>query len=634
MEAAHRSRIFALKPPFGGTLARRALALVEPALSRLLSLAPIEDLYRSIPLGLAGVDFIDAVLESMGVQVRLSPDELSRVPKDGPVIVVANHPYGGLEGLVLAKMLLAVRPDARIMANFLLSRIPELRELFVFVDPFGGASATEGNVRPLKECLRVLRGGGLLGVFPAGAVSHPRLVDGRLAVADPAWNSTVARLARRTEATVVPVHFSGRNSRLFLALGLVHPLLRTAMLPREFINKSGQSVVVRVGSPITPARLARVSACETEADACVTRYLRLRTDLLRDRPDRPRRRPPLFPQKTAARQEALIAPVPPQLLADEIARLPAGAVLHQSGEFAVIEAKADQIPLGLREIGRLRELTFRRVGEGTGKACDLDGFDPFYRHLFLWNTEKKEIAGAYRVGRTDELLENKGPQGLYTSTLFVLKAAFFSRISPALEMGRSFVRPEYQKSYSPLLLLWKGLAQMVVREPRYRVLFGPVSITNEYKHASRRLIASYFEGNVNNPNLARLVRPKTPLRGQTWLSRAAKTLVGDLDDLLALIDDIEADRKGIPVLLRQYLKLGGKILAFNVDKDFADCLDGLIVVDLLQADRKQLERYMGKGGLAVFTAYHQARAQAEAAEEGESEGVCVDASGGTEERCA
>ena len=627
MDAACRSRIFALTPPFGGTLARRALSLVEPALGRLLSLKPIEDLYRSIPRGLTGGAFVDAVLASMDVQVRLAPEELARIPKTGPVVVVSNHPFGGLEGLILAKMLLAVRPDARIMANFLLTRIPELRELFVFVDPFGGASATEGNVRPLKESLRVLRAGGLLGIFPAGAVSHLCLQNGRLGVADPAWNTTVARLARRTEATVVPVHFSGRNSRLFQTLGLVHPLLRTAMLPREFINKSGRTIVARVGSPITPARLARVASCEAEADSCVTRYLRLRTDLLRDRPNRPRRRPPLFPHKNAARQEALIAPIAPDLLADEIARLPADAVLHQSGEFAVIEAKAEAIPLALREIGRLRELTFRRVGEGTGKACDLDAYDPFYRHLFLWNAEKKEIAGAYRIGRTDELLAQKGAQGLYTSTLFVLKAEFFSRISPALEMGRSFVRPEYQKSYSPLLLLWKGLAQMVVREPRYRVLFGPVSITNEYKHASRRLIASYFEGNVNNPNLARHVRPKTPLRGQGWLARASQTLVGDLDDLLALIDDIEADRKGIPVLLRQYLKLGGKVLAFNVDKDFADCLDGLIVVDLLQADRRQLERYMGKGGLAVFNAYHKARAQVETED-------AAEAPRNADERCA
>ena len=604
MDAIQHRDIFALTPPFGSPILRRAVSLVEPALSRLLSLGRLRDLYAGLPKGLDAPDFIDALLEAMEVDIRASAEELGRIPKTGPVVVVANHPFGGLEGVALAKLLLAVRPDVKIMANSLLARVPELRDLLVCVNPFGGAAAIGSNARPMRECLTVLKEGGLLAVFPAGAVSSPRLVNGRIDVADSPWSDTVARLVRKTQATVVPVRFAGRNSRLFQTLGLLHPVLRTLMLPREFANKQGATVEARIGSPTPYERLARLAGADNDPDGRIMRYLRLRTALLRDRPHKPRRLPLFFPKQAANRQEALFPAVHPDLLADEIAALPAAAVLHQTGEFAVIEAKAEQIPLALGEIGRLRELTFRRVGEGTGKACDLDRFDPFYRHLFLWNIEKREIAGAYRIGRTDELLAAHGKAGLYTSTLFTLRTAFFRQIDPALEMGRSFIRPEYQKSYAPLLLLWKGLAQMVVREPRYRILFGPVSISSEYKHASRRLMAGYFEGNASHPALARHVRPKTPLRGQAWLTRAAKTLVADLDDLLTLIDDIEADRKGIPVLLRQYLKLGGKLLAFNVDKDFSDCLDGLIVVDLLQADRRQLERYMGKEGLAAFQAYH------------------------------
>ncbi|MYL85022.1 GNAT family N-acetyltransferase [Desulfovibrio aerotolerans] len=604
MDASQDRDIFDLTPTFGGPILRRAVALVEPALSHVLSLGRLRDLYAGLPKGLAAPDFIDALLAAMEVGIRASSDELARIPKTGPVVVVANHPFGGLEGLALAKMLLTVRPDAKIMANSLLARVPELRDLLICVNPFGGPAATGDNARPLRECLTTLKNGGLLAIFPAGAVSSPRLVNGRIDVADSPWSATVARLVRKTQATVVPIRFAGRNSHLFQTLGLLHPALRTLLLPREFANKQGTTVEARIGSPTPYERLARLAGNDNDPDGRIMRYLRLRTALLRDRPHKPRRLPLFFPKQAAARQEALFPAVHPELLADEIAALPASATLHQTGEFAVIEAKAEQIPLALGEIGRLRELTFRRVGEGTGKACDLDRFDPFYRHLFLWNIEKKEIAGAYRIGRTDELLAAHGKAGLYTSTLFTLKTAFFRQIDPALEMGRSFIRPEYQKSYAPLLLLWKGLAQMVVREPRYRILFGPVSISSEYKHASRRLMAGYFEGNASHPALAKHVRPKTPLRGQAWLTRAAKTLVADLDDLLSLIDDIEADRKGIPVLLRQYLKLGGKLLAFNVDKDFSDCLDGLIVVDLLQADRRQLERYMGKDGLAAFQAYH------------------------------
>lgn len=605
MERTALPSLFSLPPRHAGLLAHRTTALALSAVARVLSLPPIDALYRSVPANLTGGEFVDAVLDAMHVRIRVAGDELARIPQQGPVVVVANHPFGALEGLILAKMLLAVRPDVKIMANYLLSRLPELRDLFVLVDPFGSQGAKGHNIRPMRECLKVLTAGGLLGVFPAGEVAHPRLENGRLAIADPNWSPTVARLVRQTGATVVPIHFSGQNSRLFQLLGLAHPLLRTAMLPREFINKRGSTIAARVGRPLDCERLARLPGCQgnSDPDACIIRSLRLRTSLLGDRPYRKRRLPPLFPPKGFSRQHALIAPVEPKAMAAEIAALPESSVLLASGEFLVIEATANAIPRTLQEIGRLRELTFRSVGEGTGKSCDLDGFDKTYRHLFLWNVERQEVAGAYRVGRTDELLASSGPRGLYTSTLFVLKRRFLERIGPALEMGRSFVRPEYQKSYSPLLLLWKGLARMVAREPRYRVLFGPVSISNTYKNASRRLMASYLEDQTS-PGLARLVRPKTPLRGQTWLSRAARSLVHDLDDLLTIIDDIEADNKGIPVLLRQYLKLGGKLLAFNVDRDFADALDGLIVVDLLAANPRQLERYMGKDGLAAFTAYH------------------------------
>jgi putative hemolysin len=583
---------------------RGLFELGRAPLSRLLGLARIEKLYADIPAGITGREFVDGALRTFRFSYRVSDEDLARIPESGPVVVVANHPFGGLEGLILAGLLASRRSDVKIMANFLLERIPELAEFFIFVDPFGSSGAAKQNIRPLKESLAHLRRGGILGVFPAGEVSHLQFKNRRPTVSDPVWSASVARMVRKTGATVVPMYFDGTNSRLFQLLGLVHPRLRTALLPREFLNKAGRPIEARIGTPIPFSRLEQLCEGEDNADELVIRYLRMRSYLLGARGTKSRPRPKLFLPKAPARQEALIPAGDPQLMADEIAALPKNCHMFKSGDFSVICAEAGQIPLILREIGRLRELTFRKVGEGSGKACDLDAFDRYYLHLFIWNETGREVVGAYRIGRTDEILARMGQRGLYTDTLFVLKERFLRHISPALEMGRSFVRPEYQKSYSSLLLLWKGLARFVVQNPAYKILFGPVSITNEYKTASRQLIARYFKEQNALPELARLVRPRTPLKEQHWLKNAARTLVTDLDDLVDLLADIESDQKGIPVLLRQYLKLGGKLLAFNVDHEFADALDGLIVVDLLRTDRKQLERYMGKEGLAGFLDFH------------------------------
>jgi putative hemolysin len=583
---------------------RGLIALTKTPLFGLLGLRRIDEVYADIPQGVTGQAFVDATLQAFRFSYRVSEEDLARIPESGPVVVVSNHPFGGLEGLILAGLLSTRRPDVKIMANFLLQRIPELAEFFIFVDPFGTGDATKQNIGPLKESLGHLRQGGILGVFPAGEVSHLQFKNRRPVVSDPAWSASVARIVRKTGATVVPVFFDGTNSRLFQLLGLVHPRLRTALLPREFLNKADRPIEARIGAPIPFSRLEQLCEGEDDADELIIRYMRMRSYLLAARGGKHRPRPKLFSPKAPARQEALIAAADPQLLADEIAALPPECRMFTSGEFSVICAEAEQIPLGLREIGRLRELTFRRVGEGSGKACDLDAFDRYYLHLFIWNEKSQEMVGAYRIGRTDEILSRMGQRGLYTDTLFVLKERFLRHISPALEMGRSFVRPEYQKSYSSLLLLWKGLARFVAQNPKYKILFGPVSITNEYKTASRQLIARYFKEQNALPELARLVRPRTPLKEQHWLKNAARTLVTDLDDLAELLADIETDQKGLPVLLRQYLKLGGKLLAFNVDHEFADALDGLIVVDLVRTDRKQLERYMGKDGLARFLSFH------------------------------
>lgn len=590
-----RRNVFVLGSGAAAPLARTVLQAAAAPLSRMLGLDRLDTLYRSIPAGAQGRDFSRAAMRALRVDYRADPAELARIPDRGPVVVAANHPFGGLEGILLLDMLLSVRPDIRIMANHVLSRVPEFAPLFVFVDPFGSPQAPARNVAPLRQALRHVRQGGLLGVFPAGAVAHFTLRERR--VAEPAWSPAIVRLARTCGATVVPVHFSGANGPGFQVAGLVHPGLRTMLLAREVLNKADRTVTVRVGSPVPPSCLEGMDAGEA------ARFLRMRAEVLGGG-ESPLRLSNAATARAMRRHEALAPAEPPAAMSREIAALPPESLLVQSGQFRVYEARAEAIPGVLDEIGRLREATFRRAGEGSGRSRDLDAYDRTYSHVFLWNAERREVAGAYRLGRTDEILRRQGRGGLYVDSLFKLRPGFPALLGPALELGRSFVRPEYQKSYSPLLLLWRGIGQVVARRPRYRILFGPVSISNDYRPASRQLIAGYFESLAESPRLAGLARPRTPLRGPAWIRRAAGTLAGDLEGLCQLVGDIEGRGRSLPVLLRQYLKLGGEILAFNVDRDFGDALDGLIVVDLARTDPKTLERYLGPQGLKDFQAYH------------------------------
>ena len=574
-------------------LGQKLPAPVEGAIEKLLALDQFDRLYEDAAGGSSPRPIAERTLAMLNVQPQVSGRDLALVPKQGPVVAVANHPFGLIEGAILGSVLPSVRPDLKIMANHLLATMPETSQWCIFVDPFGGEGAARANHKGLKDAIAWLKHGGMLAVFPAGEVSHLNLKE--RAVIDPEWNHSVARLIRITGASVLPMYFRGANSALFQLLGFLHPRVRTALLPHELFNKHNRSIEVRIGSPIAPAKMRAY-----QDDVALIRYLRHRTYLLQNR-EAPKQAPVA---KNAPPASGILS----EALAQEIARLAPERTLVETGEFSVLLAKAGEIPEVLNEIGRLREVTFRQVGEGTGRAIDLDGFDQHYWHLFVWNRAANEVAGAYRLGPSDEILASLGPEGFYTSRLFQWKRPFLDRISPALELGRSFVRPEYQKTYAPLLLLWKGIGQFLLRNPQYKLLFGPVSISNGYTAASRQLMVKFLSAYRQSPELAPLVRARNPFRhkGSKPSAKLADELMGDaawdVEELSALVADVEIDRKGVPVLLKQYLKLGGELVAFHVDRRFADALDGLIVVDLRKTDPRVLERYMGKEGAAQFLA--------------------------------
>lgn len=540
--------------------------------------------------GGSGAAIAGDLLKAFDIRFEINGKDAERIPRQGKALVVANHPFGIVEGLILAVLLDSVRQDYRIVANSVLTGIGRLSDVFVTVNPFETAQAHIENRRPLRACLEWLAGSGLLAMFPAGEVAHLHLMEH--SITDPPWKTTAARLALRAHCPVVPIYFEGANSLSFQLAGTLHPHLRTIGLAREFCKLRGKTIQVRIGSAIPASTLATYDDPNR-----ATEYLRSRTFFLANRP----RTALVHPPTTLAPERSTTVPPPAgQLLAEEVAALPAECELVRSGDFSVYLATATELPRILTEIGRCRELSFRLVGEGTGKEIDLDWFDSHYYHLFLWNRADNRLAGAYRLALSAEVLERYGIRGLYTSTLFRYQPEFFTRLGPAIEMGRSFVSPEYQKSYSPLLLLWKGITRFIERHPEAAVLFGAVSISRDYRAASRRLMATYLSKRAAHA-LAKLVAPRMPFRSKESSSiRRLALVAANIEDISLSIADIEDDGKGIPVLVRQYLKAGGKLLAFNVDPQFSDTLDALLLADLRSAPPPILERCLGRADAKAF----------------------------------
>jgi len=559
---------------------------------QLLGLQRCAQLYRQIESTCEPVDFAAQALKKLGVSCQVLSNDQVRIPAAGPCILIANHPFGGIEGLALFELIAKVRPDFKMMANYLLARIPQLQGQLISVNPFGGTAALRTNLAPLRQALNWLKQGGLLVFFPAGEVSSWQ--SSEQGVTDPAWSTTLPRLVRLSGAPVLPVYFSGQNGALFQWAGRLHPRLRTLLLPRMLLNKRGHRLEIRIGQLVPTRKLNTFQTTHELND-----YLRLRTYALGLRRAQAIKNqtknfvsspPPLLPQASASAWFQL-----------EIDDLSPAQHLVASGEYQVVVFRAVQGPKLMQEIGRLRELTFRAVGEGTGQSLDLDGYDQTYEHLLLWNREKKEIVGAYRIGPVDRLVAQQGAGGLYTATLFHFKPQFLEKMQNALELGRSFVRPEYQRSYAPLLLLWKGIGHYLVANPQYRYLFGPVSISSDYGNSSRRLMTSTLARYYLVKEFAGLVSPRLPvplhpLKIAGLCARTSDPLLRDMEEISTLVADLEADSKGIPVLLRHYLNLGGKLLAFNLDPAFSKVIDGLLLVDLHQTEAKQLQRYMGASG--------------------------------------
>lgn len=611
-------KLFDLRESFDRPFSRILMSWLHTPIEKALRLDQMNDFYNQITAEIGDKTFFQTCLEVLRVSYSLPDEDLARIPAEGPVVVVANHPFGGIEGIMAGDIIARARPDTKIFGNYLLQHIPYLRQDVIPVDVFDSRDAKRMNFRSSKQAIQWLRAGHVLITFPAGEVAHFQW--GKYGVADSAWNPNIAALIRITKSAATPLHFPGKNSLIFHLMGLVHPLLRTALIPRELGNKVGRRFQAYIGQSIPWRRLEKFGS-----DKEIIAYLRLKNDVLGNRAatDAQRYHPRRFLRKSQpAPHQPVIPPVDQELLKREIEALPQEARLIATEDYAVYLAKAEQIPNMLREIGRLREITFRDVQEGTGNPLDLDNFDQYYLHLFLWNLPHAELAGAYRLGLSDQILAKHGLKGLYTSTLFRFKRPFLEELDTVLELGRSFISSKYQREYHCLALLWKGIGQFIIHNPQYRVLLGPVSISHDYQAISKNLIIQYLRQTKLDSNMARYVKP----RKRCWMGKvraldtnSLRSFLKNMDNVSLLISEIEKDGKGVPVLLRHYLKLNATILCFNLDKKFSNVIDGLMLVDLTKTDPRLLRRFMGEEGLIEFARHHGLPLETQAAYDHDSD---------------
>ncbi len=448
--------LFQLNPEFKDPLRRKLFPIVKAPLEKALLLNRVNSMYREIEKTLDTGLFLANITKRLSIQSRLEDKDFERIPQTGPAIAVMNHPFGGIEGILLASLLHSRRKDIKIMANYLLTSIPKLADLFIFVDPFERKEALNRNIRALREAIRWVENGGLLGIFPAGEVSHFHFNQRK--ILDPPWSEGIVRILKKTKAPVLPVFIKGNNGPLFHIAGLVHPRLRTALLPRELVNKQKKEIEIRIGNVISNKTLVAFPS-----DREMLSYLRHRTYMLEHRAPSHQNsssNPHSFQKKKKNSNRSFPPPFPISWQRKYIT-CRSNKPYWSMGEYKVAYAHSAQIPYLLREIGRLRELTFRQSGEGTGKALDLDEYDTFYLHLFLWKRGYPRIDRGLSAWSDRYAIEPpRSERFVYPNSFFLSPFLFYPYPSGLGIREDPSSRIEYQKSYNALLLLWKGIGRL------------------------------------------------------------------------------------------------------------------------------------------------------------------------------
>ncbi|MDA9774997.1 lysophospholipid acyltransferase family protein [Algibacter sp.] len=546
-------------------------------LMKVLKISTLNKFYKKHK-HLKDIDFLDSILDEFKIKFEIPEEDLKRLPKEGAYITVSNHPLGGIDGILLLKLMLEQRDDFKIIANFLLHRIAPLKPYIMPVNPFEDRKDVKSSIAGFKNSILHLRDGHPLGLFPAGEVSTYK--DGKLVVDKP-WEEAAMKLVKKAEVPVVPIYFHAKNSNLFYQLSKISDTFRTAKLPSEVLTQKRRIIKVRIGKPIS----VNDQKEHTSLDG-FSEFLRRKTYMLSNTFENKSKILDNISStlKTPKVPKNIVTPVDNSLMIKEVDALRENdSRLLQSKNYEVFLAQADKMPNMLREIGRLREITFREVGEGTNEAIDLDEFDNYYHHMFLWDNDKKVLAGAYRMGLGSKIFERYGIDGFYLQNLFRFEPELYKMMSQSIEMGRAFIIKEYQQKPMPLFLLWKGIVHTTLRFPEHKYLIGGVSISNQFSNFSKSLMVEFMKSHYYDPYIAQYVYPKKEFKVK--LKDADKDFVfdeaaADLNKFDKFIDEIEPGALRLPVLLKKYIKQNARLVAFNVDPLFNNSVDGLMYIKI------------------------------------------------------
>ena len=542
-------------------------------LLRVLRISSINRIYENNKHK-SDLDFLNGILDDCKIKFEIPEEDLKRIPKEGPFITVSNHPLGGMDGVLLLKLLIEKRADYKIIANFLLHRIAPLKPYVMPVNPFETRKDAKSSIAGIKNALLHLREGKPLGIFPAGEVSTYK--DGKLKVDKP-WEEGAIRLIKKANVPVIPIYFHAQNSRLFYVMSKLSDTLRTAKLPSEVMSQRGRVIKVRIGKPIS----VKDQDAYKEIPA-FSEFIRKKTYMLANPFEKAQRLISAQNIKIKKSAKKIVSQRSADLFIKEVAALrEKDGRLLESKNYEVFFANPKDIPNLIHEIGRLREITFRAIGEGTNKDIDLDIYDQYYHHLFLWDREANCLAGAYRMGLGEEIYKTYGIKGFYINTLFRIEPELHQMMEDTIEMGRAFIIGEYQQKPMPLFLLWKGIVHVTLRYPEYKYLMGGVSISNQFSDFSKSLMIEFMKSHYYDPYIAQYIRPKKEYKVK--LKEDDKDFVfdatkADMQKFDKIIDEIEPGILRIPVLIKKYVKQNARLVAFNVDPKFNNAVDGLMYI--------------------------------------------------------